>query len=328
MAAVFQRAVSAVGQSVSIDIGAAGNDRLLIVQYGDESLGTDDVAMGGTPVVDAKNFTLRLAKTNPDGIGNQQEFWTHDEASLGASNGVLTVSGGGVDASSGIRVELWYGIDSGVPTDTGFDDTTIAPTDSSITMDCPANGIVVLGYGNGNSFSSSGWTSPLIERIDAATNPPASAGLGYASGIETSAQTAKTYTATGTVTLRSTMLGMAFAEAGGTQFNQTNTGALTPSGAIVKEVLKNVAGVLAPSGALSTLLLGVEHEQSDFRFYADGTESGAAALAAQNIDINIAKEIIFGVRVGGQITGDPVALSVTLEYKKTGDPDGEFRKLL
>ncbi len=213
MAAVFQRVASAIGQSVSIDIGAAGNDRLLICQYGDESLGTDDVAMGGTPVVDAKSFTLRIAKTNPDGIGNQQEMWTIDEAALGASNGVLTVSGGGVDASSAIRVELWYGADSGVPHDTGFDDTTIAPTDSSISMDAPAGGIVVLGYGNGNSFNTSGWTSPLIERIDAATNPPASAGLGYASGIEASAQTAKTYTATGTVTLRSTMLGMSFAEA-------------------------------------------------------------------------------------------------------------------
>jgi len=213
MAAVFQRVASAIGQSVTIDIGAADNNRLLICQYGDESVGTDDAAMGGTPSVDGKNFTLRIAKTNPDGFGNQQEMWTIDEAALGASNGSLSVSGGGVDAGTAIRVELWYGIDSGVPSDTGFDDTTIAPTDSSITMDCPASGIVVLGYGNGNSFSSSGWTSPLTERVDAATNPPSSAGLGYASGIETSAQTGKTYTATGTVTLRSSMLGMSFAEA-------------------------------------------------------------------------------------------------------------------
>ena len=224
MAIVFQRAVSAIGQSVTIDIGAAGNNRLLIVQYGDESIATDDAAMGGTPSVDGKNFTLRLAKSNPDGIGNAQEIWTHDEASLGSSNGSLTVSGGGVDAGSGIRVALWYGVDDGVPTDTAFDDTTIG-SGPSANIDVPANGLIVAGAGNGSTGGTASWTAPLIERIDGATNPPSSAILGLAEAIETSAQTNKAYTVVvGGGTLRSTLLLLAFAEASAGGPDQTANG--------------------------------------------------------------------------------------------------------
>lgn len=273
MAIVFQRVASAVGQSVTIDIGAAGNNRLLIVQYGDESQNTDDTAMGGTPSVDGKNFTLRISKNNPDGIGNSQEMWTHDEASLGSSNGSLSVSGGGIDGGSAIRVSLWYGVDDGLPTDTGFDDTTIGPTDSAINMDVPANGLVVLGYGNGNSFNSSGWTSPLTERVDAATNPPSSAGLGFASGIESSAQTNKQYTATGTASLRSTMLGMAFAEAS-TGENANGDGpvpAVTASG--TAEITRNANGSpsLTPVTAAGTAII---------RKTASGTAIITAIIAA------------------------------------------------
>lgn len=70
------------------------------------------------------------------------------------------------------------------------------------------------------------------------------------------------------------------------------------------------------------------HDQEAFRFYADGTESGAAALANQNVDLSIDKETVFGLRQGTQLTNDPSARSVTVEYKKTGDADAEYRKLL
>ncbi len=69
------------------------------------------------------------------------------------------------------------------------------------------------------------------------------------------------------------------------------------------------------------------HEQDSFRFYDDGTESGSTALQNQNVDLTTAQEDTFQVRIGGQLTGDPPALSVTLEYKKTGDADAEFRKV-
>ena len=71
--------------------------------------------------------------------------------------------------------------------------------------------------------------------------------------------------------------------------------------------------------------LEVFHEQDSFRYYNDGTESGATAIDTQNTDINIGKESTFGVRVGGQLIGDPPTESATLQYKDTGDADGEYR---
>lgn len=70
------------------------------------------------------------------------------------------------------------------------------------------------------------------------------------------------------------------------------------------------------------------HEQDGFRFYADGTETGAAALENQNVDATVAKETIFQLRQGAQLINDPSARSVTIEYKKTGDADSEYRKLV
>lgn len=78
---------------------------------------------------------------------------------------------------------------------------------------------------------------------------------------------------------------------------------------------------------VGTPLAAADHEQDSFRFYDDGTESGASALENQNVDLSIAKETLFQLRVGGQLTGDPDALSATLVYKKTGDADSEFRKV-
>jgi len=77
--------------------------------------------------------------------------------------------------------------------------------------------------------------------------------------------------------------------------------------------------------ASGTAILAAQHEQDSFGFYNDGTEAGATTLAAQNVDISIGKEETFQLRVGGQLTGDPDALSATLQYKKTGDADSEFR---
>lgn len=69
-------------------------------------------------------------------------------------------------------------------------------------------------------------------------------------------------------------------------------------------------------------------EQKSFRFYGDGTEAGSTAKAGQNIDITIGREETFHSRVGGQMTDDAPAISATLQYKETGDGDGEYRKLL
>ncbi len=66
-------------------------------------------------------------------------------------------------------------------------------------------------------------------------------------------------------------------------------------------------------------------EQDSFRFYEDGTESGAAARENQNIDLTIGQEDTFGIRIGGQMTGDPPTESATLQYKETSDGAAEWR---
>jgi hypothetical protein len=71
----------------------------------------------------------------------------------------------------------------------------------------------------------------------------------------------------------------------------------------------------------------VEREQAEFRFYADGTESGSTALAAQNVDIEISAETVFQTRVGMQAVGDPSAEAATLQYKETSDPATEWRNV-
>jgi len=288
MAIVFQRAsAAAVGTgSLTFDIGAAGNNRLVVIQNGDESTGTDDVFIG-TVTVDTKSATGRLAKTNPDGAGNVQEFYTIDEAALGSSNGSVTIAWTGLDTGWGKRAALWYGVDSGVPTDTAFNDTAIGPTTPDIVMSVPANGLAVYGAGNGSSGGTDTWTSPLTERIDGATLPPASAVLGLAEGIETSAQTDKTYACAIGATLRSTGLGMAFAEA---------------------------------------VSLTSDQEGYRWRD-DDGSESAATWLAAQDTNITRAISTNTRLRILTDYTGDPATQQMTLQYRKVGDAATEWRAI-
>lgn len=69
-------------------------------------------------------------------------------------------------------------------------------------------------------------------------------------------------------------------------------------------------------------------EQDKFRFYDDdGTESTSTALAAQDTDISIGKEVPFHLRIGTQAGGDPPTESVELQYKETSDAATEWRKV-
>lgn len=68
-------------------------------------------------------------------------------------------------------------------------------------------------------------------------------------------------------------------------------------------------------------------DQEAFRYYEDGTESGATALENQNVDLSIGKETTFGLRVGTQTVGDVPTESCTLEYKENGDAASEWRKV-
>jgi hypothetical protein len=71
----------------------------------------------------------------------------------------------------------------------------------------------------------------------------------------------------------------------------------------------------------------VDREQDSFRFYEDGTESGAVAIDSQNADINRSREVITQLRVGCQYIGDPDAEAGELQYKETADAASEWRKV-
>ena len=64
-------------------------------------------------------------------------------------------------------------------------------------IDAGADSLVVMSAGNGQSGTWNSWTSPLSERTDGPN--PSSAVFGTASGIESTAQTSKTYIATASV---------------------------------------------------------------------------------------------------------------------------------
>jgi len=127
-------------------------------------------------------------------------MWYCDEDDLGSSNGSVTVE---VSADGGynwgVHVHLYTGVDQGGPQDFGIDDTSISSTTVTVTgIDAPANGLVVMGAANGtDGLGVDTWTSPLEERAnDDGWDPGGGVDLISASGIESSPQADKTYTAT------------------------------------------------------------------------------------------------------------------------------------
>lgn len=202
MGIVFQRASGATGTSITIDIGAAGNNRLVVCFMADESSPGD--TFQGTVSVDGKTFTQAAVADNPEGLGNYQEMHTIDEASLGSSNGSLSVSYSGGDTGWGIYVLVFYGVKDDTLVDWEKEDVvTTGGTVSVENVSSNDGSLVVFGAGNGSSGGTSAWTSPLTERIDGPD--PSSAVYGVAAGIETTGQTNKTYSVTiGDGTYRST----------------------------------------------------------------------------------------------------------------------------
>ena len=86
------------------------------------------------------------------------------------------------------------------------------------------------------------------------------------------------------------------------------------------DIIGQARSTTVPDVGCWELAPGVTYDQSDFRFYADGTESGSTALEAQNVDASIAIETTFQVRVGIETAGDAPAQTYTLQYRiSTGD---------
>jgi hypothetical protein len=176
------------------DIGTAGTDRLVVIIADVENAGAGADLSNVT--VNTKGCNHIVTADNPNGFGNHQELWYCDEDDLGASSGSVQVAITSGITGWAVHTHLYTGVDQGGPADFGIDNTSVS-TDTVIVpgIDVPADGLVVMGAAEGTqNLTLTTWTSPLVERTN--SPDPSSADLMTASGIESSAQTNKTYTAT------------------------------------------------------------------------------------------------------------------------------------
>lgn len=193
MAITLEYSAGVNSNTGSFNIGAVGNDRLVVVMTDDENSGSQAIT---AVTVDGKSCTEVPASAciNTSGAGNHSTMWYIGETALGSSNGTVTVSITGGDTGHGLHVHTYYGVNDGAPEDSSCDNTPVSVSTVVITgMDCPADGIVVFTAGNGGSQTFVSATSPLS--ADVQVNPTSAIQVS-GHGIETSEQTNKSYTIT------------------------------------------------------------------------------------------------------------------------------------
>jgi len=191
MAIAYVRTAGALGVDFSMDIGSAGTNRLITIYIGDEKASLNAIT-GVT--VDGKSCTLLHDIVNTLGAGNAQQCWYITESTLGASSGTVTIAFTGTwDTGHRAQAMLHTGVQDGAPHDSGYDNTSGAVGTITVSgIDCPTNGVVVGGWGQGQDSPGAitSITSPQDARI---TVTPSSATLVLSSGIEASGASNKTY---------------------------------------------------------------------------------------------------------------------------------------
>jgi len=188
----FQRASGSSGQSHSIDIGSAGNNRLVVVVACDESTGISLTNV----TVDGKDCTKAGDEANnPDGLGNHQELWYILEETLGSSNGTVTVTCTGGDAEWATHVHVYYGVNQSTPYAFEVEKAITGETTISVENVSSLDGsVVIFSACQGTSGLTPSWTSPLTVRTNGPD--PSSTDLATASNLESTGQTNKTYVCT------------------------------------------------------------------------------------------------------------------------------------
>ena len=274
------------GASFSFDIGTPGTNRLVVVTAGVEVSGTN---LSGVTVDGKACHHIATAENTSNGY-NHQEMWYCDEDDLGSSSGAVTVAIQGGSTNWGVHAHLYTRVDQSGPVDFGIDNTSINTTTVTVNgIDVPANGLVVMGAGENmeeeDALTVSSWTSPLVQR-QSQPGHPFSADLMSASGIETSAQTNKTYTATFSKTFtRGTGIVASFAPATG----GSETGKLV-AWVRIPTLLRNAntliymyygnPGVTSPTanptGVWDSSYKGVWHLQETSGSYLDSTGNNNA----------------------------------------------------
>ncbi len=186
----YVRTAGALGANFSMDIGTADTDRLVTIHI-DQEIAT---LLSVTAVtVDGKAATKLHDIVNTIGAGNAQQFWYIHEDDLGASAGTVTIALTGIAAAARADAMLHTGVKAGAPHDSGFDNTSGAVGTITVNgIDCPAGGVVIGGWGQGQNAPGAinTITSPHTQRF---ITVPNSATLVGTSGIESAAVTNKTY---------------------------------------------------------------------------------------------------------------------------------------
>ena len=278
MAITREYTAGATGTSCTLNIGTAGNNRLVVVFTNDES--TNQLT-GVT--VDGKSCTKIAHAANSVSGTNISEMWYILEATLGSSNGSVTVAITGGDTGYGVHAATFYGVDQAAPGEYQIEDQAVDPasTISIENQDCPANGLVCMVAGHGLTDAFSSWTSPLTT-ID--TSNPTSAIMASGSGIESSAQSNKTYVCT-------------FAAS----FNRGS-------------------GITASWSEAST---GGSYDQTSFRGYDDdAVEGSATAKAAANTNFSQIPDINFRIRFLVQEDDDVAEDDVSFQLQYNLDSGG------
>ncbi len=81
-------------------------------------------------------------------------------------------------------------------------------------------------------------------------------------------------------------------------------------------------------GGVAFIPQSASYEQEGYRWREDdGSETAATWIVAQDTDITRAKETNTRLRVISNATGNPATHQTTLEYRKVGDADSEWRSV-
>jgi len=268
----FVRAGGSTGTSVTIDIGAQGSGRLVVVSLNDES--NPGQTFQGSVSIGGVTFTQGVVAQNTDGAGSHTEMHYATESDLGATAGSQTLVFSGGDTGWAIHAMVFAAAPDEAPTDTGIDNSSIAPTNISVTVDVPAGGVAVFAAANGGTGNvAADITSPMVEVTNNSDGAPASANLSTAYALEASAQTGKTYVADpSSATLR-------------------NSGAILVWGPAVTEGIDDVdSGYGAASDEFDTDELTLDINGSGFEATQnDGAVwlADAATLASSTAEVDI-----------------------------------------
>ena len=194
---------------MTLDIGVAGNDRLILCSVGDES--KPGYSQQATMTVDGKSCTFVHYANNPNGNGSHLEVFAIDEAALGSSNGVVTIAAAGWgDSNSAVMAICLYDAEDDTVIDWGsyeVNEANDTPVVQNVTTSNDDD-IVAMFAHNGGSGAAASWTSPLTEVGDGSGGSQV---WGCAWGIEPSPVTNKSYQVTIGSNFRSTAIVAVFA---------------------------------------------------------------------------------------------------------------------